>query len=38
MYVGGCNYFSHTIQIGSNSYMNTGVGDLEVAFFRANST
>ena len=27
-----------TIQIGSNWYMDTGVRDLEVAFFKANST
>ena len=32
------NYFSHTIQIGSNWYMDTGVRDLEVACFQANST
>ena len=25
------NYFSYTIQIGSNWYMDTGVRDLEVA-------
>ena len=28
----------NTIQIGSNWYMDTGVRDLEVAFFKANST
>ena len=28
----------NTIQIGSNWYMDTGVSDLEVAFFKANST
>ena len=28
------NYFSYTIQIGSNWYMDTGVRDLEVAFLR----
>ena len=32
------NYFSYTIQIGSNWYMDTGVRDLEVAFFKATST
>ena len=37
-YVGGFNVFSCTIQIGSNWYMDTGVRDLEVAFFKANST
>ena len=29
---------SHTIHIGSNWYMDTGVSDLEVAVFEANST
>ena len=38
LYVGSFNYFSYTIQIGSNWYMDTGVRDLEVAFFKANST
>ena len=38
LYVGSFNYFSCTIQIGSNWYMDTGVRDLEVAFFKANST
>ena len=38
LYVGSFNYFSYTIQIGSNWYMDTGVHDLEVAFFKANST
>ena len=28
----------NTIQIGSNRYMDTSVHDLEVAFFKANST
>ena len=28
----------NTIQLGSNWYMYTGVRDLEVAFFKANST
>ena len=32
------NYFSYTIQIGSNWYMDTGERDLEVATFKANST
>ena len=36
--VGRFNYFSYTIQIGSNWYMDTGVRDLEVAFFKAKST
>ena len=34
LYVGSFNYFSCTFQIGSNWYMDTGVRDLEVAFFR----
>ena len=38
MYMGSFNYFSYTIQIGSNRYMDTGVRDLEVACFKANST
>ena len=37
LYVGSFNYFLCTIQIGSNWYMDTGVRDLEVAFFTANS-
>ena len=36
--VGSFNYFSYTIQIGSNWYMDTGVRDLEVACLKANST
>ena len=36
LYVGSLNYFSYTIQIGSNWYMDTGVRDLEVACFKAN--
>ena len=32
LYVGSFNYFSYTIQIGSNWYMDTGVRDLQVAF------
>ena len=35
--VGSFNYFSYTIPIGSNWYMDTGVHDLEVACFKANS-
>ena len=38
LYVGSFNYFSYTIQKGSNWYMNRGLRDLEVAFFKANST
>ena len=38
LYVGSLNYFSYTIQIGSNWYMDTGVRDLEVTCFKANST
>ena len=38
LYMGSFNYFSYTIQIGSNWYMDTGVRNLEVAFFKANST
>ena len=38
LYVGSFNYFSYTIHIGWNWYMNTAVRDLEVAFFKANST
>ena len=30
LYMGSFNYFSYTIQIGSNWYMDTGVRDLEV--------
>ena len=36
--VESCNYFALTIQMGSNCYINTGVRDLEVALFKANST
>ena len=36
--VGSFNYFSYTIQIGSNWYMDAGECDLEVACFKANST
>ena len=35
--VGSFNYFSYTIKKGSNWYMDTGVRDLEVVFFKANS-
>ena len=38
LYVGSFSYFSHTVQIESNWYMDTGVRDLEVAFIKANST
>ena len=38
LYMGNFNFFSNTIQIGSNWYMDTGVCDLEVASFKANST
>ena len=37
LYVGSF-YFSYTIQTGSNWYMDTGVRDLEVACFKADST
>ena len=37
LYVGSFNYFSYTIQIGSNWYMDTGVCNLELASFKANS-
>ena len=32
------NYFSYTIKKGSNWYMDTGVRDLKVVFFKANSS
>ena len=38
LYVGSFNYFSYTIQKESNWYMDRGLRDLEVAFFKANST
>ena len=39
LYMGSFNYFSlYTIQIGSNWYMDTGVRDLKIACFKANST
>ena len=33
LYVGSFNYFSYTIHIGSNWYMDTGVRDLDVVYF-----
>ena len=33
LYVGSFNFFSYTIQMGSNWYMDTGVRDLEVLGF-----
>ena len=36
--VGSFNYFSYTIPIGSNWYIDAGVHDLEVACFKADST
>ena len=36
LYVGSFNYFSYSIQIGSNWYMDTGVRDLKVVVFKAN--
>ena len=38
LYVESFNYFSYTIQIGSNWYVNTGVRNLEVVSFKANSS
>ena len=38
LYVGSFHYFSFPIQIGSNWYMDTGVRDLKLHFFKANST
>ena len=38
LYVGSFNFFLYTFQMGSNWYMDLGVRDLEVAFFKANST
>ena len=32
--MGSFNYFSYTVHIGPNSYIDTGVRDLEVAFLR----
>ena len=34
LYVGKFNYFSYTIQIGSNWYIDAGVRSLEVAYLR----
>ena len=36
--VGNFNYFSYAIQIGSKWYMDKDVRDVQVAFFKANST
>ena len=36
--MGNFNYFAFTIHMGSNCFINTGVRDLEVALFKANST
>ena len=36
--VGSFNYFSYTTKKESNWYMDTGVRDLEVVFFKANSS
>ena len=36
--VGSFNYFSYTIEKRSNWYMDTGVRDLKVVFFKANSS
>ena len=36
--MGSCNYLSYTIKKGSNWYIETGVRDLEVVFFKANSS
>ena len=36
--VGSFNYFAFTTHMGSNCYIITGVRDLEVALFEANST
>ena len=36
--VGSFNYLSYTIKKGSNWYRDTGVRDLEVVFFKANSS
>ena len=38
VYLGSFNYFTFTIHMASNCYINTGVRDLEVALFKANST
>ena len=36
--MGSSNYLSYTIKKGSNWYMDTGVRDLEVVIFKANSS
>ena len=36
LYVGSFNYFSYTVHIGSNWYMDTGVRVLEVVVLKAN--
>ena len=36
--VGSCNYCAFTVHMELNCYINTGVRDLEVALFKANST
>ena len=38
LYVGSFNFFSLTIPMESNWYMNKGVRDLEVTSFKVNST
>ena len=38
VYVGSFNYFSYTVKKGSNWYLDTDVRDLEVVFFKANSS
>ena len=38
LYMGSFNYFSHTIHIGLNWYMDTGVRDIEFPFCKAYST
>ena len=38
LYAGSFNYFSYSIHKRSNWYMDTGVRDLEVVFFKASST
>ena len=36
LYVGSFIFFSNTVQIGSNQYMDTSVQDLEFVVFKAN--
>ena len=38
LYMGSLNYFTFTVRMGSNCYINIGVRDLEVALFKDNST